>query len=51
VLSFLYEHDFLGWPGLPQLELSADDLWRMPSDRPAVPLSFSLMAGKWAAQT
>lgn len=44
VIDFLHEHDALAWQALPALEPGDDGLWRMPAERPRIPLSFSIAA-------
>ena len=45
-LDFLHEHDRVAWRALPFLEPAERGLWRMPEDRPQIPLSYSLSAHK-----
>jgi hypothetical protein len=45
VLS-LVEHDWTVWPRFPWLVETADDRWETPADRPRVPLTFTLLAGR-----
>ena len=37
-LDFLHEHDRVAWRALPFLEAAERGLWRMPEDRPQIPL-------------
>jgi len=48
-LDFLHEHDRLIWRGLPMLEPVDDRFFKMPENRPAIPLAFSLSATKEGA--
>ncbi|WP_082805173.1 class I SAM-dependent methyltransferase [Pseudomonas sp. BMS12] len=44
-ITGLEEHDSLPWEALPgQMEMGADEEWRLRHDRPRVPLSYTLQA-------
>ncbi|HZT66940.1 MAG TPA: methyltransferase [Acidimicrobiales bacterium] len=43
-LVWLAEHDWTVWRRWPFLEPTGDGRWRLPADRPSVPLTFSLLA-------
>jgi SAM-dependent methyltransferase len=43
-VDFLHEHPFLPWARWPWLERDGDGTFRFPSDRPALPLTYSLRA-------
>ena len=43
-IDFVREHPFVAWEMLPGMVRGEDDLWRLPDDRPSIPLSFSLRA-------
>jgi SAM-dependent methyltransferase len=48
ILDFLHEHDVLTWPYVNSMEPVPDmpRMYRLPPDRPSMPLSFSLQASK-----
>ena len=43
-LCMLHEHPVTMYPRWPWLETAGDGVWRMPGDRPALPLVYSLLA-------
>jgi SAM-dependent methyltransferase len=45
-IEFLHEHDFTLSPRWPFLERTSDGIYRMPANRPALPLMYSLRATK-----
>ena len=45
-LEFLHEHPEITWRAMPYLVRGEPGQYRMPDDRPSIPLSFSLMAVK-----
>jgi SAM-dependent methyltransferase len=45
-LEFLHEHDRTIYQQLPFMEKGNDGWWRLPSDRPSLPLLFSLRASR-----
>lgn len=45
-IDALREHDVVAWKGLPYLVGDRPGMWRMPADRPSIPLMFSINASK-----
>jgi SAM-dependent methyltransferase len=45
-LDFFHEHPLLGWQLFPCMIKGGDGMWRLPADRPPLPLSFSFKARK-----
>ena len=45
-IAYLHEHTFLPWKALPFLVHDEQGYWRLPSEYPRLPLSFSLKATK-----
>lgn len=45
-LEFLHEHDYTLFPRWPILEKSGFDTYRLPEDRPRIPLMYSVLARK-----
>ncbi|MGH6933696.1 MAG: class I SAM-dependent methyltransferase [Dongiaceae bacterium] len=45
-IEFFREHQVLAWPLFPCMTKGEDGYWRLPADRPSLPLSFSLKASK-----
>jgi SAM-dependent methyltransferase len=45
-IEFLHEWPFVFWPMLPFMKHGDDGWWRLPTDLPSIPLSFSLRAVK-----
>jgi hypothetical protein len=45
-LTALREHDAAAWQMWPCLVLGTDGMWRMPADRPNLPLSITIEAVK-----
>jgi SAM-dependent methyltransferase len=43
-LDHLEEHPWTSWPRFPWLEQDGDQRWRIPADRPQLPLSMTLLA-------
>lgn len=50
-LTRLAEHDWTVWPRFSWLVETADHRWRVPADRPRVPLTFTLVATRPHAPT
>jgi len=45
-LLTLTEHDWTLWERFPWLVKTTDDRWKVPSDRPRIPLTFTLLADR-----
>jgi SAM-dependent methyltransferase len=45
-IDWFHEHDALTWPLFPNMQKGDDGLYRLPTDHPQLPLSFSLKAVK-----
>lgn len=45
-LAWFREHDAIPWQRYPSMVRAAGELWRLPADRRAIPLAFSLLADK-----
>ncbi len=45
-LEWLAEHDWTVWPQFPWLVPSGDGTWTAPTDRPRLPVTFSLLASR-----
>ena len=48
-IEFIHEFPYMDWQFFPFLEQDEDGLWRLPDDRPQIPLMFSLRAHKTTA--
>jgi SAM-dependent methyltransferase len=50
-IAWFHKHDTLTWPLFPNMKEGADGLYRLPTDHPRLPLSFSLKAVKPAPRS
>jgi len=45
-IQFIHEFPFMDWKGFPFLEQDIDGMWKLPEDRPQMPMIFSLKAAR-----